>query len=94
MEIENTGKYIYRNIEGEGVLVPIKDNICNLENMLILNETSVLLWERIEKENTIEKEKLLEWLINEYEIEKEVAEKDLQEFIDDLSSSGCIEYKK
>lgn len=91
MIYKKTNRYVYRNVAGEGVLVPVRGGICNLENMLILNDTSTVIWERMKKAETINPDELSEWLCGEYEIEKSQAQKDVKTFLKELVESECIE---
>lgn len=90
MKYRKTGRYIYRNIAGEGVLVPVKDGICNLENLLLLNPTATAIWERIKDQDEFEQESLLGWIVSEYEVKTSSAEADLKTVLDELVSSRCL----
>ena len=91
MKYRKTGRYIYRNIAGEGVLVPVRDGICNLENMLLLNETSTAIWELIRDNETVDEETLINRITEAYEVEKNTAQADLKELINDFVEARCIE---
>ena len=90
MKYRKTDRYIYREIAGEGVLVPVKDGVCNLANMLILNSTSTLLWEKFAAGEAIDRDALLAWMLDEYTVEKEQAERDIDLFLHDLIDARCL----
>lgn len=90
MKYKKTERFIYRNIAGEGVLVPVRDGVCNLENMLILNSTSTDLWEYMQKSDRIDAEALVSYLTDEYEVDKQTAQNGVDAFIQKLVEAKCI----
>jgi hypothetical protein len=94
MTYKKTNRYVYRNIGGEGILIPVRDGICNLENMLILNETSTAIWENFHESEQIAPSQITNWLLEEYEVEKDQAEKDISEMLHDLVEARCLECSK
>ena len=74
--------FVYRRIEDETILVPIKDNVGNMGSIYNLNEIGAFVWEHLDGERDLKaiKDKIL----NEYEVSPEEAEKDLSEFVTDL----------
>jgi hypothetical protein len=57
--------------------------------MLTLNESSVMLWRKLE--GGASREELIEALLGEYEVSRDEATRDVDEFISKLSTAGCIE---
>jgi len=86
MKIEN---FSLRNIAGEYVVVPIGKNSINFKAMMSLNETAAFLWKKLETE--ISKEELVDNLVEEYDVSKEKAEKDVDNFISMLKEHKIIE---
>jgi hypothetical protein len=74
--------FVYRRIEDETILVPIKDNVGDMGSIYNLNEIGAFIWEQLNGERNLEavKDKILE----EYEVSSQKAEADLNEFINDL----------
>jgi hypothetical protein len=56
---------------------------------IVLNESARILWEAL-TENKTENE-LVELLLEEYEINRETAEKDVAEFLSVISKAGLLE---
>jgi len=73
---------VTRKTGNEYVLVPVTDNIADMNSVFTLNETGAFIWEQIDGKKTVEE--LIVELISEYEISAEEAEKDVFEFIEDL----------
>ena len=66
---------VSRKTENEYVLVPVIDNIADMNSVFILNETGAFIWENIDGRNTIGE--IIEKLVTEFEIEKETATEDV-----------------
>jgi hypothetical protein len=79
---------VSRKIGDEFVLVPIRQNVGDLENIYTLNETAARIWELIDgKTQTSEiKEKIVE----EFDVKPEEAEKDLIEHLQLLEGIQAI----
>ena len=59
--------------------------------MVKLNESGVLIWNMICEGNDISRDELVEGFCAVYEIEKEIAERDVDGFIATLSDNGILE---
>ena len=80
--------YLLREVAGIAVVVPIMADAAN-QNMLKLNETGKLLWEKLIP--GAEKAELLSALMAEYEVTAERAEADVAAFLGQLSAFGALE---
>ena len=79
---------ISRNIAGEAVLVPLRRNAADLDNIYALNETAALVWESLDGANTLRD--VLNRVVAEFEVDEALAEKDLVELIAQLESLGAV----
>jgi hypothetical protein len=68
----------------EYVLVPIANNIADMNSMYTLNETGAFIWERIDGEKSVED--IINEMMNEYEVDYTTASNDVFSFIDEMSS--------
>ena len=66
----------------EYVLVPVANNIADMNSMYTLNETGAFIWEHINGKNSVED--IINELIREYEVDYETASNDLFSFINDM----------
>ena len=73
---------VTRKTGNEYVLVPVANNIADMNSVYTLNETGAFLWEMIDGRKTISD--LIESLISEYEIDKETAVADVMSFIEEM----------
>lgn len=86
MEIKN--EYVIRNIAGDNILVPIGKTIDNFNGLIILNEMAKFIWEKMPEVK--DEEELLNCILDEYEVEREVAKADLEEFLETLKKEKII----
>ena len=74
---------VTRKTGSEYVLVPVSNNIAEMDSVYTLNETGAFIWEQIDGKRTIKE--LIAAMINEYDIDEETAMKDVFSFIENLS---------
>jgi hypothetical protein len=74
--------FVFRRIEDETILVPIKDNVGDMGSIYNLNEIGAFVWEQLDGEQNLETIKAK--IIDEYEVSPREAEADLSEFVTDL----------
>ena len=80
--------FVVRNIADEFILMPTGDNIGKLKGTILLNEVSAFVWEKLQ--NPISKEELLNAVLDEYEIDRDVAAKDLGNLLETLRGYDVI----
>ena len=73
---------VARKTGNEYILVPIANNIADMNSVFTLNETGAFIWEHINGRNNLEE--IIGELTLEYEIDFEAASKDVFSFIDDM----------
>jgi len=81
--------FVLRNIVGEHIVMPVGENINKFEGALVLNDVSAFLWENLKAH--IAKEDLLALLLAEFDVERDVAERDLDAFLDQLRAQNLLE---
>ena len=79
---ERSPSVVTRKTGNEYVLVPVTNNIADMNSVYTLNETGAFLWELIDGENNIED--MIEALIREYDIDEQSAANDVIEFINEM----------
>ena len=87
MKIKN--EYVLREVAGTWVVLPLATETVNFSGMLTLNESGAMLWKVLEQ--GCRKESLVDALLAEYEVSKEQAQNDVEEFLAKLTKAGCIE---
>ena len=81
--------FLLKEIAGSWVVVPVGEQVVDFQMMITLNETGAFLWEKLK--NKVSKEELLEALLSEYDVEKSVAQTDIDEFLKILSEKELLE---
>ena len=79
---------VFRKIADEFILVPIRQNVGDLESIYTLNETGARIWELID--GKIKVREIKEKLIEEFEVTPEEVEKDIVEHLMQLEGIKAI----
>jgi hypothetical protein len=80
--------FILRHVVDEWIVMPKGSNIKNFDGAVILNDVSAHIWQQLEK--SISKPDLLLSVLEEFDIEKEFAAKDLEDFLQHLKSLDIL----
>lgn len=67
----------------EYVLVPVANNIADMNSVYTLNETGAFIWEHINGKNSVED--IINKMTTEFEVDSVTASNDVYSFIDDMS---------
>lgn len=81
-------EFILREIVGETVLVPINQSTTDFNGLITVNEIGRFIWENLESSD--DEEMLLQKILDEYEVDREIAKKDLDDFLKVLKNIGII----
>lgn len=87
MKIKNG--FISRNVAGNNVVVAVGEQSRNFNGIIKLNETGMFLWKKLV--SGIERDDLVDALLDEYDIDRTTAENDIDSFIEVLKNAGAIE---
>jgi hypothetical protein len=68
----------------ETVLVPLQSNVADLSEMFTLNEVGSFIWEQIDVNQSVEG--LVDAVVGEFEIDREIAHVDVETFLAQLDS--------
>lgn len=82
-------EFAIREIDGDYVLIPMGKMALTFSGFITTNEVGVFIWECLQDEIT--EEEVLNKVLDTFEIEKDVALKDIQEFLEKAKSLGMIE---
>lgn len=81
--------FVIRKIENETILVPLVSNVVDMTGVLTLNEVASSLFEAINGENSIND--IITQLIENYDVERDVLEHDVEQFIMQAQAKQLIE---
>ena len=79
--------YMLKKVMGSFMIISTEDSVSN--QMQTMNETGAFLWNLLSEDTT--KEKMLQTLVSEYEVDFSTAENDIDAFIAKLESSNLLE---
>lgn len=80
--------FIFRMILDEGILIPIRKDVADLDSIFTLNDVGASIWQQLEQPHTIEdiQTKLLE----EYDVDPEILQQDLQSYLEDMIKINAL----
>ena len=87
--MKHNDNYFLRNIDDIFFLLPVDDTEKSDSKMIILNETSAFLWNKLENECTIDA--LVKLLSDRYDVAEDLANQHVTDFIYFLSENGCLD---
>jgi hypothetical protein len=81
--LSQSATVVTRKTGNEYVLVPITNNIADMNSVYTLNETGAFIWEQIDGKRNVEE--IISALTEAYDIDIINAEKDVFSFIENMS---------
>jgi hypothetical protein len=81
--LSHSKSIVTRKTGNEYILVPITDNIADMNCVYTLNETGAYIWDKIDGKRNVEE--IIGALMDEYDIDKQNAERDVLSFIENMS---------
>jgi hypothetical protein len=79
---------IPRQIAGETILVPVRQNLGDMESIYVLNETATRAWELFDGERSLQQ--ICDQIVQEFDVDPQDAEFDLLELVDQLEQIGAL----
>jgi hypothetical protein len=80
--ISKSPSVVTRKTGNEVVIVPVVNDIADMNSVYTLNETGAFIWELIDGKRTIQD--LADALTSEYDTDRETANSDINSFIDEM----------
>ncbi len=81
--------FILRKISDSYVVVPVGKAVVDFRGMVNLNESGALLFKTLQ--NGADENELVQVLLNEYDVDESVAEKDVKRFLSKVKDAGIFE---
>jgi len=85
---ERNPDFIFRTIADEAVLVPIRQQVADMECIYTMNPVGAFVWQRLEAPAT--QAELRAALLEEYAAEPEVIAADLEDFLSEMAAIGAV----
>jgi len=84
------GDFMLREVAGQSIVVPLGNNVVNVNGIITLTESAVILWKKLE-DGVDSADELADALLNEYDVDRETALSSVEEFINQLIDKNMIE---
>ncbi|MBQ7052940.1 MAG: PqqD family protein [Clostridia bacterium] len=82
--------YVVREIAGDVVIVPTGKAAQQFNGLITANSVAGFVWLNLEKCDT--PQEMVELVLENYEVEREVAQEQILSFLQDMKTVGMIEY--
>lgn len=83
------GSFVLRQIMGETIVIPVGNSMLNINGMICLNEVGELIFRGLQAEDT--KEKILDEILQNFDVTYEDAAADLDDFLRRFCEIGLLE---
>ena len=80
---------VTRQIAGESILVPIRGKLVDLQKIFCLDPVAAFIWERLDGTHPLAQ--IRDAVLDTFEVQRERAEADLNEFVTELLDAQLIE---
>ena len=81
-------EFVLREIAGDYIIIPTGKMVLDFNGLITVNEVGASLWNMLQEEVTVED--LVKGILEEYEVEEDVAKEDILEFLGKLENSGIL----
>lgn len=81
-------EFILREIAGDYIIMPTGKAVLEFNGLITVNEVGVSIWKMLQEETTFEE--LVSGILDEYDVDENVAREDIQEFLDKLVKAGIL----
>lgn len=85
---EKNPSVVYREIAGEAILVPIHQDVRDMQSIYTLDSVGADIWNLIDGERTLNE--IQDALLVEYDVDPHDLSKDLEDFLEQLVSVGAV----
>lgn len=79
---------VSREIAGETILVPIRGQLADMQQIFALNPVAEYIWQSLDGKKSLGD--ICDGIVGNFEVDRNQAENDLQEFLDELLEAGLI----
>ncbi len=81
--------FVVRELAGQSIVVALGEASKTFNGMIKLNDTGRLIWDMLAEGKA--KEEIADRFVAEYDVEREVAERDINAFVETLQGAGILE---
>lgn len=80
---------VLRQVADTWIILSMAQDVLNFDGILKLNESGAMLWNVLKE--TGDPQDLIDTLMKQYGVDKQVAQDDVDAFLADLKKAGCLE---
>ena len=80
--------FLLKELDGQYLMIPVGKIDADFNELITVNEIGMFLWEELQEERT--EEELVQRILEEYEVEEDVAREDVRDFIELLQKGGVL----
>ena len=84
------GDFVFRDIGGNTILVPVSAGVSEMDSLFTLNEVGAIVWKGVEARSSVRD--IVTAVLAEFEIEESAAQADVFEFLDVLITRDLIRH--
>ena len=84
--------YVLTKVVDSYIAVPVGSGNVDLNTIISLNETGAFIWNLMKED--IEKEAVIEAMLNEYDVNREQAEADVDKFISQIKEADLLKWER
>ncbi|MGN1191878.1 MAG: PqqD family protein [Dorea sp.] len=81
-------EFVLREIAGDYIIIPVGETVLEFNGLITVNEVGVSIWKMLQNEITFDR--IVQNILDEYEVEENVAREDVREFLDTLIAGGIL----
>lgn len=83
---------VSRRVAGETLIVPVRGKVGDLASIYSFNATGTLLWDSLASPQSLAG--LVDAVLHEYVVERDQAEQDVKQFLNDTVNVGLVEIRE
>lgn len=80
--------YVLREVAGTFVIISTGSENLDFKGVITVNEVGALIWKGVEAGKS--KDEIVDKILSEYDVQKEIASADMDEFLEQLISKNII----
>lgn len=89
MVLRKRAEIVSREIAGETILVPIRGKLVDLQQIFSVNSVGAHIWRELDGARTLAT--IRDSVVETFEVEREQADADIQEFVAELMAADLVE---
>ena len=82
-------EFVKKELAGQSIIVAVGEASKTFHGMIQLNSSGAFIWELLQ--NDLNESAVVDAMLEEYDVERELAEKDVRAFLNILLEAGAIE---